>query len=115
MTKAHAVRSICRRGAWLLLPVAGSLVLAAAAQPTAHQSVTGIPGFLSRVSAVSASDAWAVGSTGTSDQPLIMHWDGSHWSQAASPNVPTSELSGVSMVSAADGWAVGTQSAAQRP
>lgn len=111
MIKAHAVHAICRRGRWLFLPVAGSLVLtgtlAAAAQPTVDQSVTDIPGFLSRVSAVSASDAWAVGSTGTSDQPLIVHWDGTRWSQAASPNVPTSELSGVSMVSATDGWAVG--------
>jgi hypothetical protein len=113
MITPRTVRSICRRGRWLFLPVAGSLVLtgtlAAAAQPMAGQPVMGIPGFLSRVSAVSASDAWAVGSTGTSDQPLIVHWNGAHWSQVTSPNVPTGALSGVSMVSVTDGWAVGTQ------
>ena len=113
MTGAHAVCSIRRWGRWLALPVVGSLVLtgtlAAAAQPTAHHSVTGIPGFLLGVSAVSASDVWAVGSTGTSDEPLIVHWNGTRWSQVTSPNVPAAYLSGVSMVSPADGWAVGTR------
>ena len=43
---------------------------AAASAPVGHEH----PGFLNGVSAVSASDAWAVGS-GTSE-PLILHWNG---------------------------------------
>ena len=112
MIASHTVRSTRRWGRSLFLPVVGSLVLTgmltAAAQPSAHQSVTSIPGFLYRVSAVSASDAWAVGTVGNPSQPLIVHWDGTRWSKVTSPNVSTAELSGVSMVSAADGWAVGT-------
>ena len=117
MIASHAVRLIRRWGRSLFLPVAGSLVLTgmltATAQPSAHQSVTSIPGFLSRVSAVSASDAWAVGTVGNPSEPLIVHWDGTGWSKVTSPNVPTAELSGVSMVSAADGWRWGLISAAQ--
>jgi hypothetical protein len=94
------------------MPVVGGLVLtaalAAAAQPPAHQSVTSIPGFLNGVSAVSASDAWAVGYT-SSGQPLIMHWDGTSWSPERGPSIPSGTLRGVSMVSATDGWAVGTE------
>ena len=112
MIASHTVRSTRRWGRSLFLPVVGSLVLTgmltAAAQPSAHQSVTSIPGFLYRVSAVSASDAWAVGTVGNPSQPLLVHWDGTRWSKVTSPNVSTAELSGVSMVSAADGWAVGT-------
>jgi len=64
------------------------------------------------VSAVSATDAWAVGSyiddTTAHSDTLILHWDGTSWSQLASPN-PSSYnfLLGVSAVSATDAWAVG--------
>jgi hypothetical protein len=109
MITPRTVRSICRRGWRLALPAGGSLVLtaalAAAAQPPAHQPVTSTPGFLNGVSAVSPSDAWAVGS-GTSG-PLILHWNGTSWSGVTGPNAPLCHLTGVSMDSAADGWAVG--------
>ena len=38
---------------------------------------------LSGVSAISATDAWAVGyaSSRTGQQPLILHWNGTAWRQ----------------------------------
>jgi hypothetical protein len=66
---------------------------------------------LKGVVAISASDAWAVGLTQTSDNrwvSLTMHWDGSDWNIVSSPN-PDGDavLGGVSAASASDVWAVG--------
>jgi hypothetical protein len=63
----------------------------------------------SSVAAVSASDAWTVGTT-SAGKTLIEQWDGTTWTQAASPTPGGSggsELAGVSAVSATDAWAVG--------
>jgi hypothetical protein len=60
---------------------------------------------LNGVSALSASSAWAVGSTG---KTLILHWNGSGWAHVASPGSLGSELNGVSARSAHDAWAVGS-------
>jgi len=79
---------------------------------------TGRPGLcLSGVAAVSASEAWAVG-TATSistahtvvEQPLVEHWNGKRWSVVPSPRVGhgNSSLSGVAAWSARDVWAVGS-------
>ena len=59
------------------------------------------PGILFGVTAVSSSDAWAVGEAG-----LIEHWNGSSWKVARSPSA--SRLYGVTAVSSSDAWAVGT-------
>jgi hypothetical protein len=78
-----------------------------AADPSSRYNV------LNGVSAASASDAWAVGAylsntTGVRDT-LILHWDGTSWSRAASPSPGTRSnvLTGVSAVSARNAWAVG--------
>jgi hypothetical protein len=70
--------------------------------------------FLYGVTAVSPSDAWAVGeyldsTTGDVDS-LVLHWNGTVWTQVASPNPATSgnTLSAVTGISATDAWAVGT-------
>jgi hypothetical protein len=78
---------------------------------------------LAGVSAVSATDAWAVGyacSNAECSEPnlvyktLIEHWNGTTWSTVASPNpAPSDQLTGVSAVSATDAWAVGTASSGQ--
>lgn len=62
---------------------------------------------LTAVSATSATDAWAVG---TSDNnTLILHWDGTAWSQVTGPGLGSGgQLSGVSATSTTDAWAVGT-------
>jgi hypothetical protein len=68
---------------------------------------------LTSVSADSASDAWAVGAyrnntTGVRDT-LILHWNGTAWSQVATPasGLPETELNGVSTVSDREAWPAG--------
>ena len=65
------------------------------------------------VSAVSATDAWAVGHykddarTGARNT-LTLHWNGTSWSQVPSPNPSTyNRLESVSAESATDAWAIG--------
>ena len=43
-------------------------------------------------------------------ETLILHWDGSRWSQVPSPNVSggANQLFGITAISANDIWAVGT-------
>jgi hypothetical protein len=72
----------------------------------ASPNVGSINNYLLGVSAVSASDAWAVGYDGQFNN-LIEHWNGSSWSVVASPNVGFSIFYGVSAVSSTDVWAVG--------
>ncbi len=66
---------------------------------------------LSGVTAVSATDIWAVGSTQTKygrDLALIEHWDGTTWSIVNGPSFPGSIfLNSVAAASATDIWAVG--------
>ncbi len=65
------------------------------------------------VDAESATDAWAVGwygnGPGEPSNTLILHWDGTSWSQMPSPNPGGfgGLLDGVSVLSATDAWAVG--------
>jgi hypothetical protein len=66
---------------------------------------------LNGVSADSATDAWAVGTSDTSvgQDALILHWDGTSWSQVTSPNasLTSGALFGVSADTSTDAWAVG--------
>jgi hypothetical protein len=73
---------------------------------------------LTGVRAVSANNAWAVGSfsNGTDLRSLILHWTGTRWKQVASPSpAPDAELLGVAATSAASAWAVGGLSDATTP
>jgi hypothetical protein len=69
------------------------------------------PNQLTGVSAVSTTDAWAVGfhnSFGDSGNTLVEHWDGTRWSVVPSPTPGRgSRLFGVHAVSSNDVWAVG--------
>src|SRR5205823_6397868 len=64
---------------------------------------------LTGVTAVSASDAWAVGTGMTnSGKTLIEHWNGTNWSVVASPSPGSGgDLRAVAAVSAGNVWAVG--------
>lgn len=77
---------------------------------------------LAGVAASSSNDAWAVGSyqfrtrtpglTSYANPTLILHWDGSAWSQVPSPSAGyLSALSGVASVSSSEAWAVGFSTA----
>jgi hypothetical protein len=89
---------------------------AAAAVPTTGRAsaalTVGSNGVLFGVSAVSRSDAWAVGVQSVSGvfKTLILHWDGTAWSKvkSPSPSLADAELGGVSAVSRSDAWAVGS-------
>lgn len=90
-------------------------VAAAGHQSQSHPSYGPVsyPGNLQSVTAVSASDVWAVGFHDDSQEissTLIEHWDGHVWSQVASPRFGGSggsQLFGVGAASASDVWAVG--------
>jgi len=67
------------------------------------------------VAALSANNVWAVGyrggtNSGTPIETLILHWDGSSWTQVPSPNLSggASQLFGITAISANDIWAVGS-------
>jgi hypothetical protein len=79
---------------------------------------------LDGLAATSASDIWAVGDYSTSasnnERPLILHWDGSQWSQAdgipdPANGVGLTQLTAVSASSPADAWAVGLTAGAGHP
>jgi hypothetical protein len=59
---------------------------------------------LASVAAISATDAWAVGSGGST--PLIEHWDGNTWSIVPGP-VGSGHLYSITALSATNIWAVG--------
>jgi hypothetical protein len=65
----------------------------------------------SDVSALSPTDAWAVGafSTGGTGRgnPLVEHWNGSTWKIVTLPDVTPAQLTGVEAIAADDVWTVG--------
>ena len=64
---------------------------------------------LNGVAAISATDAWAVGTYGTF-KTLILHWNGTAWTRVPSPDpssVGINQLGAVAATSATDAWAVG--------
>jgi hypothetical protein len=102
------------------IAAAGTAVLLAAGPAVAQSWTivsappTGENGELAAVSAVSDTDAWAVGSTnarlnGVAAKPLIDNWNGTSWTQVATPATPgnTASLAAVGASSATDAWAVG--------
>jgi len=67
------------------------------------------------VTAISVNDIWAVGAYsndgGTSYLTLMLHWDGTAWSQVPSPNQTTfNDLRSVAATAPNDVWAVGLYS-----
>src|SRR5215470_2726083 len=71
---------------------------------------------LNAVTALSASDAWAVGDYGINSSPtgqksLVLHWNGTRWAKRHSPSrgvPPGSVLNGVSALSRSSAWAAGS-------
>jgi hypothetical protein len=71
------------------------------------------------VTAVSGHDAWVAGYTEDTDPlGLILHWNGTNWSVAATPNPPSAYLcfpGGVYATSRRNAWAVGSTDWAVTP
>src|SRR5205807_2050135 len=72
----------------------------------------GFDNILNGTSAVSATDAWAVGvkfHNAACFCTVALHWDGTSWSRVPSPSPGSagSQLNGVSADSKTDAWAVG--------
>jgi hypothetical protein len=65
---------------------------------------------LRAVDASEPNDVWAVGrtSTGVGEQPLVLHYDGTEWSDVELPFEIDGVLNGVAAISPADVWAVGS-------
>jgi hypothetical protein len=65
-------------------------------------------GALSAIAMTSGSNGWAVGSTlAINSGPLILHWDGSTWTQVKLPPLSGGFLSAIAANSARNAWAVG--------
>ena len=63
------------------------------------------------VSALSSTDVWAVGSyvVSATQETLVLHWNGSNWTQVPSPSVgQSSVLNSVTAISPSNAWAVGS-------
>ncbi len=98
-----------------------SPALAAGAWTTVPVPPTGVNANLAGVASTSDTDAWAVGSelgrpgTTVGAKVLIDHWNGTAWSQVATPTTPqnTATLASVSASSPTDAWAVGRDSNAR--
>ncbi len=110
------MRTILARGATALVLLAA---LGAATAPAASaaarpgvQPASSISGSLGSVAVTSASNAWAVGTAG-SNGALIMHWNGSSWSQVSAHAPSGSYLNSVAAASAASAWAVGETGASK--
>jgi len=122
------------RRLFIILPVISlalmgvSPVQASHAAPAAHAQWTITPSpsrgtaasNLRDIAAISATDAWAVGSWSdridfthsTPSQPLIEHWDGTTWTEVPSPDLGEGEggaLNTVVAISPSDVWAAGGQ------
>ena len=72
-----------------------------------------VSGYLEGVAATSASNAWAVGYTGSAARPdqaktMIVRWNGTAWTRVPAPTpAGGAYLSGVAATSATSAWAVG--------
>lgn len=87
-------------------------------QTVANPNVSGMSSALSSVTAISATDIWAVGQiakqssgSGFAAQTLVEHWDGQNWRIIPSKNLVRqgmNTLASITAVAADDIWAVGT-------
>ena len=92
---AHARNAVCKGWATVASPNPGTS-----------------SNFLNGVSALSASNIWAVGSYGNGNGgfPLVEHWNGSKWTVVSSPTIKGGSaysLNGVVALAANNVWAVG--------
>lgn len=96
---------------WGLVLACAVVIASATGRAGAGTSRPGAQAVLYGMSAVSATDGWAVGSIGRLGPPktVALHWNGKSWRRVKTPS-PHSDfafLTASSRVSAKDAWAVG--------
>lgn len=74
--------------------------------PAPGPGITAAP-VINGLDAVSADDVWAVGYMPSQKLPLVLHWDGTAWTQQSVPGAGNTELKAVSATGPDDAWAVG--------
>jgi len=94
--------SSCALAAGLALAVPATMANAVVTRPASQAAYTTFSGRLYAVVAISHRDVWAVGLH--PDSSLIVHWNGSAWSQSLAG---AGYFTGVAASSARDVWAVG--------
>jgi hypothetical protein len=98
-------------GTLLIAPTAGAAATAGVRLGAPSAGPGAQRGYLDGVAALSARDAWAVGTSDPAFQTLIDHWNGSAWKRVPSPDPADSDNSGflqaVAATSASNAWAVG--------
>lgn len=83
--------------------------------------VTGSETFLYGIAAIATNDVWAAGGAlahGGLQQPYVVHWNGSAWTQIAVPGLPgvANNLDAVAATASDDVWSVGgSQASASAP
>jgi len=87
------------------LALAVPAATAASSATVSRNTYPAFGGRLYSVYAVSASDAWAVGLNGCCT--LVLHWNGSTWTEDSTASTPTGFFNGVGASSASNVWAVG--------
>jgi hypothetical protein len=118
--RISSVTGIAAAACVLCLLAAGAVgrsEAALAAGPSARHPDTrfSITGQISGVTATSVGNAWAVGYSGIyndNQKTLLLHWNGSKWTQVTTPKPVYGELDGVYATSADNAWAVGFTSTA---
>ena len=102
---SHFLAIRCPRALLVPATLAGLLTGLGTAPASAATCVSwsGIP------AANSTGSAFAVGTTASGTQTLILHWNGTAWTQVPSPSQGTSDgLFGVGTTAAGSLWAVGS-------
>lgn len=99
----------CAGAATIALTVSGLGGASTAGAAPVHPARPSAPapryGILKGVAASSASNAWAIGYTG-SGLSMIVHWNGRAWKRVTIP-VYRGDLHGIATTSARSAWAVG--------
>jgi hypothetical protein len=73
--------------------------------------LNGALGSIEGITALSPTDAWAVGFTNPSTipKPLLLHWDGTQWTQVTDALPTSGSLEAITITAKGGGWAVGQE------
>jgi hypothetical protein len=103
-TSAHNAWAVGESGSHLLIVHWNGSAWTRVASPSPPPDANAVGGYgLQGVAATSTHNAWAVGTTGS--HTLILRWNGTAWTQVASPS---GSLSSVAATSTTNAWAVGS-------